>query len=434
MNLRLRSSLLALALLLAPVAAWAHALNMTRVMVTSPVPGTMTVQVDIDLSLMLGSYEAYRDLLLAKGPAQEKPLRELGRRTLGELGVKLDNQPLVTDPKDWTLPDAPPDRIGDQTTSAMTTFRYVQTLAPGDHELTVTPPAMSKIEFPLAYTFSIPAQKLLMTRWLELPGASSRTLKLPGAAPVELVAKATTELSPETGGAANVAPKTDVRPAADGPIADRPHSPPAAPATSSANSAADYTPFELGVARFVSTTLQHLRLGFKHIFPQGLDHVLFVLGLFFLGAKWRPLLSQTTAFTIAHTTTLGLSSYGIITLPARIVEPLIALSIAYVAIENIVRPKLGPARLVIVFCFGLIHGLGFASSLSEVPLPRDQFFTALLAFNFGVDFGQLFVIALAFLCVGWFRNKPWYRQRIVVPGCAIIAAIGLYWTVTRIFF
>ena len=175
------------------------------------------------------------------------------------------------------------------------------------------------------------------------------------------------------------------------------------------------------------------RLPADGIFPQGIDHVLFVLGLFFLAPKWRPLLSQTTAFTIAHTTTLGLSAYGIVSLPTRVVEPLIALSIAYVAVENIWRPRLNTARIVVVFAFGLLHGLGFASSLSEVPMPRDQFFTALLAFNLGVDFGQLAVIAAAFLVVGWFRHCDWYWKGIVVPVCSVIATIGGYWTITRLF-
>jgi hypothetical protein len=178
----------------------------------------------------------------------------------------------------------------------------------------------------------------------------------------------------------------------------------------------------------------YLRLGFKHIVPQGADHILFVLALFFLGLTWRKLIAQTTVFTVAHATTLFLSRYGVISVPGRIVEPLIAFSIACIALENIYRPKLGPARLLLVFAFGLVHGLGFAGSLSEVHFPKDLFLVALLGFNFGVDFGQLFIITLAFLAVGWFRNKPWFRTRVTVPCCYAIAAVGLGWTVQRIFF
>jgi hypothetical protein len=139
-------------------------------------------------------------------------------------------------------------------------------------------------------------------------------------------------------------------------------------------------------------------------------------------------------FTIAHATTLFLSRYGVVSVPGRIVEPLIALSIACIALENIWWPKLGPARLALVFTFGLVHGLGFAGSLAEVKFPEHQFLMALLGFNFGVDFGQLFIIALALLAVGWWRNKPWFRPRVTIPCCLTIAAIGLFWTVQRIFF
>jgi xanthine/uracil/vitamin C permease (AzgA family) len=115
------------------------------------------------------------------------------------------------------------------------------------------------------------------------------------------------------------------------------------------------------------------------------------------------------------------------------VDPAIALSIAFIAIENVVKPRLGPGRLAIVFGFGLVHGLGFASSLSDIPFPKTDFMVALLGFNFGVDLGQLFVIALAFLAVGWFRNRPWFRRGIAIPCSLAIAAVGLFWCVQRIF-
>jgi hypothetical protein len=178
----------------------------------------------------------------------------------------------------------------------------------------------------------------------------------------------------------------------------------------------------------------YLRLGFRHIVPEGADHILFVLGLFFLGITWRKLLSQTTVFTVAHATTLFLSTYGIFRLPSQYVEPAIAASIAYIALENVFKPTLGVGRLGVVFGFGLIHGLGFASSLSDIPFPKRDFVVALLGFNFGVDFGQLFVIGLAFLAVGWFRNKPWFRPRIAIPCSVAIAAVGLLWATQRIIY
>jgi hypothetical protein len=177
---------------------------------------------------------------------------------------------------------------------------------------------------------------------------------------------------------------------------------------------------------------QYLWLGYTHILPKGLDHILFVLGLFLLSARIKPLLLQVTAFTIAHSITLGLSMYGIVSLPSRIVEPLIALSIAYVAIENLVTRQLKPWRIALVFMFGLLHGLGFAGVLRELGLPRDEFLTALLTFNLGVEGGQLTVIAGAMLVTLPFKNKGWYYQRVVMPASLAIAATGVYWTIARL--
>nr|WP_309502261.1 HupE/UreJ family protein [uncultured Roseovarius sp.] len=178
----------------------------------------------------------------------------------------------------------------------------------------------------------------------------------------------------------------------------------------------------------------YVPVGFDHILPKGLDHILFVLGLFFLSARLRPLLWQVTAFTAAHTVTLALGALGWVNVPGSIVEPLIAASITYVAVENILARGLTPWRPVVVFCFGLLHGLGFASVLGEFGLPADQFIPALIGFNVGVELGQLTVIALAFLAVGvWFRNKDWYRARIAVPASCVIATVGAYWFVERVF-
>ncbi len=178
----------------------------------------------------------------------------------------------------------------------------------------------------------------------------------------------------------------------------------------------------------------YMVIGFTHILPLGLDHILFVLGIFLLSLRLAPLFWQVTAFTIAHTITLGLSIYGLISLSPAIVEPLIAVSIVYVGVENILTRELKPWRVVIVFLFGLLHGMGFAGVLSEIGLPEGEFLTALITFNIGVELGQLAVIALAFLCVGWFRHQPWYRQRIVIPGSLAISFVGAYWAIERVFF
>ena len=176
----------------------------------------------------------------------------------------------------------------------------------------------------------------------------------------------------------------------------------------------------------------YLKLGYKHILPLGFDHILFVLSLFVLSPKLKPVLWQSLAFTIAHSVTLGLAMYNVIRPPARIVEPIIAISIMYVALENIFSPRLKASRIGVVFCFGLVHGMGFATALSGLGLPSNSILTSLLMFNVGVELGQLTVIITAYLLLAkWFGNKLYYRKYIVIPLSAIIAVIAFYWTIQR---
>lgn len=197
------------------------------------------------------------------------------------------------------------------------------------------------------------------------------------------------------------------------------------------------TPVSLAMANRpvnrASIALRYLALGFTHIVPKGLDHMLFVLGIFLLSRRLRQILAQVSAFTIAHSITLALSVYGIVSVSPRVVEPLIAVSIAYVAIENIFMSELKPWRVALVFAFGLLHGMGFAGALKELGLPRSEFVTALVTFNVGVEAGQLAVIGAAFLLVGWYcGGRDWYRRVIVVPASALIACTAVYWMVQRV--
>lgn len=179
--------------------------------------------------------------------------------------------------------------------------------------------------------------------------------------------------------------------------------------------------------------LAYLVLGFQHIIPKGTDHILFVLSIYLLNPKRNKVIWQATAFTLAHSITLGLAMYGVIKPPTEIIEPVIALSIVLVAMENIFTDQLHPWRIFIIFLFGLVHGMGFASVLIGLGLPEKEFATALITFNLGVEFGQITVIVAAWLLFGkWFGSRPWYHRRIVVPLSLIIACIALYWTVERV--
>jgi hypothetical protein len=181
------------------------------------------------------------------------------------------------------------------------------------------------------------------------------------------------------------------------------------------------------------TAWRYLTLGFTHIVPNGIDHILFVLGIFLLSGPGRTIFLQVSAFTVAHSITLGLSLYGLVSVPPRIVEPLIAVSIAYVAIENLFLKELKSWRVALVFAFGLLHGMGFAGALKDLGLPHSEFLTALVTFNVGVELGQLAVIGAAFLLVGWHcAHRGWYRRRIVIPASALIACMAVYWTIERL--
>jgi hypothetical protein len=182
-----------------------------------------------------------------------------------------------------------------------------------------------------------------------------------------------------------------------------------------------------------SAAILYLKLGYQHIIPLGFDHILFVLSLFLLNPRLKPVLWQATAFTVAHSVTLGLAMYHLITPPARIVEPLIALSILYVALENIFSSTLKPSRIGVVFLFGLVHGMGFASALGQLGLPQRSYLLSLVMFNAGVELGQITIILLAFFLLGkWFRDKPWYRTRVVIPISVAIALVAAFWTVQRL--
>jgi hypothetical protein len=245
------------------------------------------------------------------------------------------------------------------------------------------------------------------------------------------------------------------------------------------------------------TFVNYIPVGFDHILPKGLDHILFVLGLFFLAAQAGPLVLQISLFTLAHTITLALAALGYVSIPGEIVEPLIAASIVFVAVENIFTRQVSRWRPYVIFGFGLLHGLGFASVLGEFGLPQETFVAALIGFNVGVEAGQLAVIAFMFLCV-WqairidrganevaqgfalyavlfaaavalialnppmlvalLENPVWvfaaplaaifalsglsiamrdqidaYRRIVTIPASAAIAAVGAFWVVERVF-
>lgn len=174
-------------------------------------------------------------------------------------------------------------------------------------------------------------------------------------------------------------------------------------------------------------------IGFTHILPGGLDHILFILGLFFLTRSLAAMLFQMTLFTLAHSLSMSLSIYGVLSVPTRGVEIAIALSIAFIAIENLFCDRLSRWRPAVVFGFGLIHGLGFAHSFRENLLVPEDFLPALFSFNLGIEFGQIAVVGLAYAAVAVWWKRDCYRALVARPASVVIAASGLYWAVERSF-
>ncbi len=180
-----------------------------------------------------------------------------------------------------------------------------------------------------------------------------------------------------------------------------------------------------------------VKLGIGHILS-GPDHILFVLTLVLVFVSIREILKLTSTFTVAHSITLVLAGTGILTLPSAVVEPLIALSIAVVAITSVFfrgRKFIGENRgkIVMVFFFGLFHGLGFAGLLKEINIPADRFISSLLAFNVGIELGQLVILAIAIPPIYYFRDRSWYSRAIkIIAG--IISLIAIFWIIQRVFY
>lgn len=177
-----------------------------------------------------------------------------------------------------------------------------------------------------------------------------------------------------------------------------------------------------------------LKLGFHHILG-GADHILFVLTLLLIFVTVRDLLIFTSTFTLAHSITLILAGVGIVVLSPSIVEPLIALSISVMALVTIFEKRLARFKtrggpLALIFFFGLFHGLGFAGLLEQIAIPQDKFLSSLLAFNVGVEFGQLAIILIALPLLLLIRKKAWYPM-VAKMLALLIALAGMLWFVER---
>lgn len=382
------SWLLCLLALVQPCAA--HYLNMTRgELVLDPAAGTAELSLRVDFTRMTGSPQRYYEITQADPDTQAKARFELFEQLKEELILQVGGERMELDLRAFEFPDLPLKKFTEAWAAPMAELVLSATLPEGVHEVKVLTSARLQIEFPFVLSLStLGSDTRPVTRWLE-PGQSSPHYVYRSESQLIGPAQAATEKE-----------VLDVEPA----VADS----------------------------AFSIVVRYIELGFLHILPKGMDHILFIMGLFFLSPKWRPLLLQASLFTVAHTITLGLTVVGTIPYLPGIVEPLIALSIAYVGIENVFFRKVHSSRLVVVFVFGLIHGMGFAGMLEEIGLPDGELILALLSFNLGVEFGQVAVLFVMWLLL--FRAFHWsgYRRWIQVPLSLMISAVALYWFVERV--
>ena len=179
-----------------------------------------------------------------------------------------------------------------------------------------------------------------------------------------------------------------------------------------------------------------IRLGILHIL-EGADHVLFVLSLLLVYTSFKREILLLTVFTLAHSISLIIAGSGFLTLSSRVVEPIVALSITYMAITSVFFKHVKTFgshtnKASVVFIFGLFHGLGFAGLLTDIQVPDERFISSLLAFNIGIEFGQFAIVAAALPFIYMFKDKTWYPKVIKVVAI-VIAVIGLFWGLQRIF-
>ncbi|MEO0365219.1 MAG: HupE/UreJ family protein [Pseudomonadota bacterium] len=197
---------------------------------------------------------------------------------------------------------------------------------------------------------------------------------------------------------------------------------------------------EQGNAGFWGTLAGNVLIGLDHILPGGLDHILFVLAVVMSIQNVRTLVILISMFTLAHSVSLALVAFGFPSPPSQFVELLIAASIVYVALENLIRKKKPRHRWFVIFLFGLLHGFGFASFFSDLDTPVATFVPAIIGFNFGVEVGQLCVVVVALIAltvlrhIGEAQQQP---QKFVRPTqfatSALIACVGSWFIIERVF-
>lgn len=368
-------------LLAVPTIANAHMLNMTKVSIDVAEDGPSTVTLMIDLGQSLLTPQRYWELAAQPSERQVQTLAATLAILSEQFAVLADDERQTLILQDWSLPASSLEAVTNPLTPQMATLTYSVNLS-GKSELELVLGESLEIPWPCLLRVDTVDTPLPISRLLTDSWRSSRTVSLTG-------------------------------------------------------TAQSSTPLDATLVASLSSWLPEVTwvvIGFQHILPKGFDHILFVLGLLLVATSRRSLFWQVSAFTLAHSLTLMLAALGTVAIPASVVEPLIALSIVYIGLEYLYPGKPPWLRFSIVFVFGLLHGLGFADALSALYQPTENVWAALLAFNLGIEFGQLAVLALAFGAMRWFVSRPWYAGMIAQPASITISGIGMYWFLSRIIY
>lgn len=388
--MKLTKVICGLCLLFITTVAQAHLLNMTDLHLDTTNPDAVTLRVKIDLGQSLLSPEEYWRMVHMDASEQLENLEPVANKLLDGLSIFVNDVRDTAHLENWTLEAASLEAIENPLSPQMAelTFNFgnlglASSTALANASIEMRIAEWLEVPWPALLRIDSASRELPVSRLLTSSDRSSRSVPL------------------------------SADPAQTG-------------STFAGKLAAAFQGWIPG--------LSWLAIGFQHIIPWGLDHIVFVLGLFFLSTRLSTLFYQVSCFTVAHSLSLGLATLGMVSVPASIVEPLIAASIIFIAVDNLYSHVLARWRLVVVTLFGLLHGLGFASALSALMLPAENFYTALLMFNLGVEAGQIAVLILAFAAVGWLRSWTAYTERVARPATVTIAGVGTYWLLKRVIF
>ena len=177
-----------------------------------------------------------------------------------------------------------------------------------------------------------------------------------------------------------------------------------------------------------ASLLEHLINGLQAVIPNRSEHVLFVLGLVLLAAAWQPVIHQVAAFTTGFSVSIFATAFNTVAVPLDFVAPIIALSVLYIGLENLLTKDLSNFRLGAIFIFGLAHGVGLATDMGALSPDLVGTTIAVLAFIFGIELAQWAVILAAFFALTWAGQHAWYMARVSTPACLAIAAAGAFWS------